>query len=69
MDVRVESDGEMLDPALFNFKTKESWPDDKTIKLVLDWENPTAISASQPEETLMIGFYGPFFDKEDGLPL
>ena len=54
---------------MLGFTTKESWPDEKTITLELVWTNPTSVSASQPEETLVISFYGPFFDQEDGLPL
>ena len=35
----------------------------------LIWANPTAVSSAQPEDTVIVTFNGPFFDKEDGLRL
>lgn len=69
LEVQVEAGGDFSDPALLGFSTKSTWPDDQTIILELAWTNPTAVSASQPEDTITVTFNGPFFDKEDGLPL
>ena len=69
VDVQVEPGDEEMDPALLNMTVTSSWSDDTTMNIDIAFAKPPAISASQPEDTLLISFYGPFFDKEDGLPI
>ena len=68
LDITIEP-GENSDPDYLGMTSTETWKDDQTIELVLKFEKPPAISASDPEDILILGFYGPFFDQEDGLPI
>ena len=63
LDVFV-TPGENTDPELLGMKVSTAWPDSQTIEIDVAFTMPPAVSASQPEDTLVIGLYGPFFDQE-----
>ena len=43
--------------------------DSTTIEINVQFKFPQYVSASQPEDQLVVKFNGPFFDKEDGLDI
>ena len=43
--------------------------DAKNIEIDIKFDNPTYVSAYQPEDYLIVTFWGPFFDQQDGLEI
>ena len=66
IEVRIEA-GENSDPAKLEFTSKVYFTSSSSIEIDLKFDNPTQVSINQPEDILVVTFWGPFIDKEDGL--
>ena len=62
MEVKVEP-GENSDPSKLEFTFTAEFIDSQTIELVVKFKTPTYVSANQPEDVLVVTFWGPFYDK------
>lgn len=59
----------MSDPSNLDFTYDLNFRDPKTIVIQLKFKNPIYVSASQPEDVLVVTFWGPIFDQQDGLEI
>lgn len=66
IQIEVEP-GYNSDPEKLKFTYTAEFIDSTTIKLNIKFDTPMYVSANQPEDVLVVTFWGPFFDKQDGL--
>ena len=61
IEVKVDP-GENSDPSKLGFSYTAKFIDAKNIEIDVTFENPTYVSAYQPEDYLIVTFWGPFYD-------